>query len=81
MQVLLHLSISFCAEKNVIFSEIIGAEDTPYDGGIFVIHLSLPDRYPFEPPKVCFVTPIYHPNIDERGRICLDTLKMPPQVG
>lgn len=25
-----------------------------------------------------FLTPIYHANIDAAGRICLDTLKMPP---
>lgn len=37
-------------------------------------------RYPFEPPSVRFVTPIFHPNIDTSGRICLDTLKMPPKV-
>ena len=32
-----------------------------------------------EPPKMQFITPIYHPNIDNAGRICLDSLKMPPK--
>lgn len=40
----------------------------------------LHSRYPFEPPKIRFLTPIYHPNIDSSGRICHDALKLPPKV-
>ena len=60
-------------------AQIIGGEGTPYEGGVFKLDIQLPERYPFEPPKMRFVTPIYHPNIDNAGRICLDSLKMPPK--
>ena len=55
--------------------QIMGAKDTPYDGGVFELELFLPEDYPMSAPKVRFLTKIYHPNIDKLGRICLDILK------
>ena len=55
---------------------ILGPSESPYDGGSFMLKIQIPPQYPFEPPHVRFKTPIYHPNIDSEGRICLDTLKM-----
>ena len=59
-------------------ASLIGPSSTPYSGGVFKLEISIPERYPFEPPKLRFVTPIYHPNVDSGGRICLDILKVPP---
>ncbi len=54
---------------------IIGPKDTPYADGIFVINIIFTPEYPFKPPKINFITKIYHCNINANGGICLDILK------
>jgi ubiquitin-conjugating enzyme E2 D len=54
---------------------IIGPEKSPYEGGLFQLEIQFPNEYPFKPPKVVFLTKVYHPNINSGGGICLDILK------
>ena len=43
---------------------LIGAKDSPYADGIFFLELLFPQEYPREPPRISFLTPIYHPNVN-----------------
>eukprot|EP00026_Physarum_polycephalum_P006050 Phypoly_transcript_06090.p1 GENE.Phypoly_transcript_06090~~Phypoly_transcript_06090.p1 ORF type:complete len:579 (+),score=89.06 Phypoly_transcript_06090:90-1826(+) len=54
---------------------LVGPKDTSYEGGIWVVTFSFPSDYPFRPPRVLFITPIYHCNISDQGRVCLDILQ------
>ncbi|KAL1814560.1 hypothetical protein DCAR_0518717 [Daucus carota subsp. sativus] len=59
-----------------LVGSIPGPLATPYEGGTFLIDIVIPDGYPFEPPKMQFVTRVWHPNISSQsGAICLDILK------
>ncbi len=59
-----------------LFGSIQGPGDTPYEGGIFEVDITVPNDYPFEPPKMKFVTKVWHPNVSSQtGAICLDILK------
>jgi ubiquitin-conjugating enzyme E2 D/E len=52
-----------------------GPKDTPYHNGFFKISINIPEEYPYKPPKMKFITKMYHPNITSDGTICIDILK------
>ena len=54
---------------------VLGPHSSVYEGGIFRLDIIFPSEYPFKPPKVKFMTSIYHPNINSSGGICFDILK------
>ncbi|KNE56249.1 hypothetical protein AMAG_02083 [Allomyces macrogynus ATCC 38327] len=60
---------------------ITGPQNTPYAGGSFHVECCLARQYPLCPPHIRFVTKVFHPNIDQNGRICVDILKEGSDAG
>uniref|UniRef100_A0A672RBL4 E2 ubiquitin-conjugating enzyme n=2 Tax=Sinocyclocheilus grahami TaxID=75366 RepID=A0A672RBL4_SINGR len=62
-------------ESNILtWQGLIVPDNPPYDKGAFRIEIIFPAEYPFKPPKITFKTKIYHPNIDEKGQVCLPVI-------
>eukprot|EP00906_Rhabdomonas_costata_P033242 RCo046851 len=64
---------------SLVHALISGPSETPYEGGFFYFVLSVPDTYPFDPPKVRLMTTgegtvRFNPNLYPNGKVCLSIL-------
>lgn len=55
--------------------DLEGPKATPYEYGIFRVKLIITPEFPLSAPKGIFITKIFHPNISEKGDICVNALK------
>ena len=65
---------------------LLGPKDSSYKGGLFILSINFPNNYPDKAPEVCFLTPIYHVNVNPKvprtqgegveslGHVCISTL-------
>ncbi|KAI9593642.1 ubiquitin-conjugating enzyme E2 g [Syncephalis fuscata] len=56
---------------------IIGPPNTLYEGGFFKARMSFPETYPMEPPKLKFISEMWHPNVYQTGEVCISILHPP----
>jgi ubiquitin-conjugating enzyme E2 C len=54
---------------------IIGPPESVYAEKEYKLRITFPSDYPYSSPTIVFQTPIFHPNVDTNGNICLDILQ------
>ncbi|KAF9529072.1 ubiquitin-conjugating enzyme [Crepidotus variabilis] len=47
------------------------------EGGFLKARLTFPEDFPLQPPKMKFLTPMWHPNIYADGNLCISILHPP----
>ncbi|CAF3660879.1 unnamed protein product [Rotaria sp. Silwood1] len=70
--------IIFVCKDNILFWKIImkGPIGTSYYGYTWLLSVEFPSQmYPLRPPEIRFITPIYHCNISDDGKICHEILR------
>lgn len=57
------------------FTLVLRPSEGFWAGGIYHFDITVPEGYNHTPPLVRCATRIWHPNIDEEGRVCLSLLR------
>ena len=67
-------------EENILkgYAMIFGPKDTPYENGVYFFDFLFPFNYPYEPPKLKYLTnngiTRFNPNLYRNGKVCLSLL-------
>lgn len=67
-------------ENNILkgYAMIIGNKNTPYENGYYFFKFDFPVDYPFNPPKLTYLTNDglmrFNPNLYTNGKVCLSIL-------
>jgi ubiquitin-protein ligase len=65
-------------QEDILYGLVVGPEDTPYQNGYLLIKIEFPNLYPFNPPKMTFIsldqTCRIHPNLYHDGYVCLSMI-------
>jgi len=56
---------------------VMGPSETIYEGGFFKMNMTFPVDYPVKPPKLTFLTEVWHPNVYKSGEVCISILHDP----
>jgi len=68
------------ADEASLFEWIVyisGPPGTEYEGGIFKALMNFPEEYPNAPPKMKFISDMWHPNVYPDGGVCISILHTP----
>ena len=70
-------TLTFLEKDNLMKFEIVFdiKDECLWKGGKYKFRIEVTNNYPMEAPKVHLETPIYHPNIDTQGNVCLNILR------